>query len=281
MVINHNLAALNALHHYMSFQKQSCAIVERLSSGLRINRAADDPAGFAISERMKAQIRGLHQAQRNAQDAISLVQTMEGGVNEIVSILQRMRELSVKAANGALSDNDRQAIQEEIDQLREGINDIANHTQFNGIGLLNRDGSADHGGSATAKNKLYFQVGANEGNTFRVDLLDVRAKTLGVTGIDVSTRENAGKAISKIDDILDAAISQRSSLGAYQNSLERIGENAANAELNLTAAVSRICDVDIAAEMMQLAKINILIQTSLAILAKANQRAKDVLKLLP
>ncbi|OZI11195.1 flagellin [Bacillaceae bacterium SAS-127] len=274
MRINHNVMAM---HSYRMFNKALAAqgrAMERLSSGLRINRAADDPAGLAISERMRAQIRGLNQASRNAQDAISLIQTAEGGLNETHAILQRMRELSIQAANDTLSEGDRLAIQEEIDQLTEEITRIGGDTEFNTMKLL--DGS---------KNEFNIQVGANAGQTMTLGMSDMRSEAIGLTGSGTGYTTNGTLDMSSADSaFIDKAIervsSQRSRLGAYTRRLEHTINNLENTAENLTAAESRIRDADMAKEMMEYAKQSVLAQVAMAMMAQANQQPSLILQLL-
>lgn len=259
------------LRHYQSHANNLARAMERLASGQRINRAADDPAGLAISERMRAQIRGLQQAQRNAQDGISLLQVAEGALGESHAILQRMRELAVQAANGTLSDEDRQYIQAEIDQLIDELTRIGNTTQFNTMPLLD--------GSFTGKR---IQVGANAGQYIEVSLGDMRAAALGVgPGLSVLSAADADKAIGTIDEAIRSVSSQRSSIGALQNRLEHTINNLATTAINLQAAESRIRDIDMAAAIMEVVKYQILTQVSIAVMAQAQASAMMVLRLLP
>lgn len=286
MRINHNIAALNT-HRQLAFNNTNTQkSLEKLSSGLRINRAGDDAAGLAISEKMRGQIRGLDQAQRNAQDGISLIQTAEGALNETHSILQRMRELSVQAANDT-NDNavDRKAIQDEIDSLIDEVDRISTDTQFNGKELL--DGSA-----AT----LTFHVGANEGQSIQFDMTTISAdsttlaintlKTGGADALDPAAAADAteqAKAdanITTIQTAIDTVSTYRSSLGAVQNRLEHTINNLGTASENLQASESRIRDVDMAKEMMEFTKNNILTQAAQSMLAQANQQPQGVLQLL-
>ncbi|WP_097032677.1 flagellin [Clostridium tertium] len=399
MIINHNMNALNAHRNMTSNTVNSGKSMEKLSSGLRINRAGDDAAGLAISEKMRGQIRGLDQAQRNSQDGISMIQTAEGALNETHSILQRMRELSVQAGNDTNTGKDREEIQKEINQLTSEINRIGNTTEFNNQKLLNATsgtvtaakvavagvteaatvGTSDvvvdgvtltynvtGGGvtnfknadelaqlinsndklsakytasaagtkltltqkagfeSATAptitgagvvsttkagvaaadfKSSLSLQVGANENQTMTVDFSDMRSAALGLTGtgdgysdtanvtngtdnknvenaLDVTTAANAGKAVTKIQTAIDKVSAERSKLGAFQNRLEHTINNLGTSSENLTAAESRVRDVDMAKEMMNFSKNNILSQAAQAMLAQANQQPQGVLQLL-
>lgn len=270
MRINTNISALNA-HRQLSINTNMAAkAMEKLSSGLRINRAGDDAAGLAISEKMRGQIRGLTMASKNAQDAISLIQTAEGALNETHSILQRMRELAVQAASDTNVDEDRDAIQEEINALISEIDRIATTTEFNTKELL--DGSF----SAT------FHVGANEGQNITLDIDNMGSVSLGVdvSTIDVTTQVNADSAISTINAAIEKVSTERSKLGALQNRLEHTIKNLDTSAENLQAAESRIRDVDMAKEMMEFTKQNILTQAATAMLAQANVAPQTVLQLL-
>lgn len=301
MIINNNIAALNTHRQMGQVANAAQNSMERLSSGLRINRAADDAAGLSISEKMRNQIRGLDQAQRNAQDGISLIQTAEGGLNEIHSILQRVRELTVQAGNGTNTDDELANIQSEIDQLVEEIDEIAGRTDFNGRNLLS--GELDDEGAPTGDGDLEItlQVGANRGQQLTIDIEDMRSTALGtaegtrISDIDVKlfSEHGAGVAASGtdhpggfdsqlkiVDDAIKQVSEQRSNLGAVQNRLDHTINNLATSAENLTAAESRIRDVDMAAEMMEFTKNNILSQASQAMLAQANQQPQAVLQLL-
>ncbi len=398
MIINHNLNAMNAHRNMMSNVGRSGKSMEKLSSGLRINRAGDDAAGLAISEKMRGQIRGLDQAGRNAQDGISMIQTAEGALNETHAILQRMRELSVQAGNDTNTSTDRGEIQKEINQLSSEINRIGNTTEFNNRKILNAssgnvtpastvtgtkgeyevavgttsltidgktlaydaagDGSVSFKDEATlktliendadlkakytvtvgaskvtltqkvasetaatgdvtektkgvadkavpAKSSFAMQVGANENQKMSLAFNDMRSKSLGITAtagatgftaantvtdgtndtseeaaLDVSTSENAGKAVTKIQDAINSVSAERSKLGAYQNRLEHTINNLGTSSENLSAAESRIRDVDMAKEMMNFSKENILQQAAQAMLAQAKQAPQGVLQLL-
>ncbi|MEK3888044.1 flagellin N-terminal helical domain-containing protein [Bacillus sp. FSL K6-3431] len=279
MRINHNIQALNAYRNLSQTMQSTSKSLEKLSSGLRINRAADDAAGLAISEKMRSQIRGLGMAERNSLDAVSLIQTAEGALNETHTILQRMRELSVQAANGTMEDDDRKAVQAEIEQLTEEIDRIAETTQFNQKKLLN-GGTAVGGGLS-----LTFQVGANTGETLDVVLEKMDAESLGIEvggsgGINLATESGASAAIATYDAAIKAVSEQRSKLGAYQNRLEHTVTNLQTANENLTAAESRIRDLDMALEMTTFTRNNILNQAGQAMLAQANQLPQGVLQLL-
>lgn len=278
MIINHNIHALMAWRNSVINGALAGKALERLCSGKRINRAADDPAGLAISERMRAQIRGLQMASRNAQDGLSMLQVAEGGVNEVHSILQRMRELAVQAANGTNSPSEIKAIQDELNQLSKGINDISNNTEFNTIKLLNK--------TAKDNGSLHLQTGPNSGEFFGINLEDMSSSALGIndsssdTALDVSTPEKAGEAIKKIDDAINKASSFRSSLGASMNSLEHRISYLDNAEINLSEAESRITDADIAKEMMDYAKYSMLQQVAQAMLAQILKQQQSTIDLL-
>lgn len=243
--------------------------MERISTGYRINRAADDPAGLAISEKMRAQIRGLGQAARNIQDGISLLQTAEGALNETHSILQRMRELSVQSANDTLTDNDRNQLALEFEELKKEISRISTDTEFNTKTLL--DGS---------QTSIKIQAGANTGQHIELTIGNMGASAIGVDTLSISTRDAAENAIGELDKAINKVSSERSRMGAYTNRLEHAYNNAVNMEENLTAAESRIRDADIAKEMMALTKANILMQAGQYVLKIHMQQAQSILQLL-
>ncbi|ABS32443.1 flagellin [Clostridium botulinum] len=274
MIINHNLNAMNA-HRQMAINTgNNGKAIEKLSSGLRINRAGDDAAGLAISEKMRGQIRGLNQASRNSQDAISLIQTAEGALNETHSILQRMRELTVQAANDTNVTVDRENLQKEVAELQSEINRISSQTQFNTKSLINGAVSED------AK-AMTFQIGANSGQTIKLTIGSMDAKTLKVDKIKLDdTAANVTKQIATIDNAINSVSKERAKLGANQNRLEHTIANLDNSAENLQAAESRIRDVDMAKEMMNFTKTNILTQAAQAMLAQANQAPQGVLQLL-
>lgn len=282
MRINHNIAALNTYRQLSTNNTLSSKSLEKLSSGLRINRAGDDAAGLAISEKMRGQIRGLDQASRNAQDGISMLQTAEGALNETHAILQRMRELVVQAGNtGTNEDADLTAIQDEIGQLINEIDGIGDRTQFNGKTLLNGDYASGTAG-------LTFQIGANSNQDMVINIESMKAADLGstttISAISVSDFATDSTAfasnLSGIDEAIAEVSSERSKLGANQNRLEHTIKNLDNASENLTAAESRVRDVDMAKEMMEFTKQNILQQAAQAMLAQANQAPQGVLQLL-
>ena len=269
MIINHNLNAMNAHRQMTGNVSTAGKSMEKLSSGLRINRAGDDAAGLAISEKMRGQIRGLDQASRNSQDSISLIQTAEGALNETHSILQRMRELSVQAGNDTNVSADRTAIKTEIDQLNKEISRISSQTEFNTQKLLDNSFSGKQ-----------FQIGANKGQTITLSISGMSAGNLGVSTITVDTVANANNAVSSVDAAITKVSTERSKLGAYQNRLEHTINNLGTASENLSAAESRVRDVDMAKEMMNFSKNNILSQAAQAMLAQANQQPQGVLQLL-
>ncbi|WP_214711582.1 MULTISPECIES: flagellin Hag [unclassified Exiguobacterium] len=278
MIINHNLNSMNA-HRNMSFNTaQTGKAMEKLSSGLRINRAGDDAAGLAISEKMRGQIRGLDMAAKNAQDGISMIQTAEGALNETHSILQRMRELAVQSATDTNTNPDRVEIQKEVTQLAKEVTRISATTEFNSQKLL--DGSDADG--------KVFQIGANTGQSLTLTLGNMSAATLLVgtgsgeatVGIDVSTQTAANTAITTIGTAIETVSGERSKLGATQNRLEHTINNLNTSAENLQAAESRIRDVDMAKEMMNFTKNNILNQAAQAMMSQSNQQPQAVLQLL-
>jgi len=271
--IRNNISALFTHRQYTLWNNRLAQTVRRLSSGQRINSAADDPAGLAISEKMRAQIRGLAVASRNCEDAISLVQTAEGAMGESHAILQRMRELAVQAASDTNDDSvDRAALDAEYQQLLKELEDISGQTRFNGRSLLD--------GSAEGASGLNIQTGPNSGDTLRLSVADVTPDTLGVSGTGVGTRDDASGALGVLDDAIKAVAKGRADLGAYQNRLEHKINNLDTQAENLTAAESRIRDADMAQEMMEYAKASIMVQAATAMLAQANNEPKNVLTLL-
>lgn len=333
MIINHNIPALNTLRQLSSNNSQVQNSLEKLSSGMRINRAADDAAGLAISEKMRGQIRGLDQAKQNAQDGVSLIQTGEGALNETHSILQRMRELADQSANDTNTNADRTQLQKEVNQLAEEITRIGKDTEFNTQKLLdgNFKGTFQIGanedqnisiriGKMDADNLQVgdsYEISGDDGDTLTFNESDItatwqeetidgidgatedkvagyyndnelvlaadeklEADTEGVIGINISSQEDANKAITTINDAIEQVSTQRSELGAYQNRLEHTINSLGTSSENLTAAESRIRDVDMAQEMMSFTKNNILTQASQAMLAQANQLPQGVLQLL-
>jgi len=273
MRINTNIAALNSYNQLQNTNFQMKNSLEKLSSGRRINSAADDAAGLAITKKMTAQIKGLSQAQRNSQDAISLIQTAEGALKETHSMLQRVRELTVQAANDTNTAADRTQIQEEIDQLTAQITDIAKQTSFNEKKLLN-------GNLADTTAPLKFQVGANKGDEMELNIKNMTAASLGVDALDVTAQSTAAQALTTIDAAISNVSTQRANLGAKQNRLEHTINNLSTTEENLTAARSRVRDADMAKQMMEFTKSRILRQAGTAMMAQANQMPQGVLQLL-
>lgn len=269
MIIGHNINAMFACRQMSILQNKMSRSMERLSSGLRINRASDDPAGLAISEKMRAQIRGLQQASRNAQDGISLLQTAEGALNETHSMLQRMSELAVQAANGTSTDEDRFQTNIEFEQLKEEISRSANQTEFNTKPLLAKD-----------NNEIILQIGASANQTMSIKLEAMTGGALNLDDVNVSTQEKASIAIKKLQEAVQKVSSFRGTLGAYANRLEHVISINDNTAENLQSAESRIRDVDIAKEMMEYAKDSILYQVATAMLLQANQQGQSVLQLL-
>jgi flagellin len=263
--IQNNVEAFNAHRNLASVSAKVSESMERLSSGYRINRAADDAAGLAISEKMRAQIRGLTQAQRNSQDGVSLVQTAEGALQTVHSMLQRVRELAVQYKNGTLSAGNQSAIQSEVLQLASEIERIGSTTKFNGICLLNTGGTVS------------FQVGSNDGEQIGVATISLGgASGVGSTYYDLTS----ATAVSNIDAAIDNVSAERATLGAVQNRLQYSLDNVGIYQENLVSAESRIRDVDMAAETVNLTKNQILTQAGTAMLAQANQAGLGVLSLL-
>ena len=294
MIVQHNMTAANTNRQLGISTSNLAKSSEKLSSGYRINRAGDDAAGLSISEKMRGQIRGLDQASTNAQDGISLIQTAEGALNEVHSCIQRMRELTVQAANDTNVSADRYAIAKEVAALASEIDRIASQTEFNTMKLLD--------GTFTEKK---FQVGANTDQTIQVDIADISSGNLGIaadtiadaiysgaSGLNAATMTPGDKltdgsdsdTITALIDVVNGALefvsAQRSELGAYQNRLEHTIANADNTSENLQSAESRIRDVNMADEMVKYSKNNILQQASQSMLAQANQSTQGVLSLL-
>jgi flagellin len=268
-----NVASLNAQKNLMRTQKGLSTSMARLSSGLRINQAADDAAGLAISEKLRAHVRGLAQAQKNANDGISMLQTAEGALNETSDMLGRMRELAVESANGTLGTEERKALNAEFTQLRSEISRIANSTEFAGTKLL--DGSQSAGTT--------FQVGIRDTTNDRITLVlsSAKATALGITtGLSVSTVTHARAVLSVLDDAIDSVSARRGDIGAKQNRLYVTINNLAAMHENLSAANSRIRDTDVAAESANFTKSQILMQAGISVLAQANQLPQMALSLL-
>lgn len=268
MFINTNVGAMNAHRNLTSNNNAMNKTMEKLSSGYRINRAADDAAGLAISEKMRFQINGMSQAQRNAQDGVSLIQTAEGALTETHAMLQRLNTLANQSANGTYSDEDRAKLQLEVSQLLSEISNIGAGTKFNGISLLNSAGT------------ITFQTGVNNDDTISVDTTDMKATALGISAIDISTSAGASSAIALIETAIETVSEQRATFGAVQNRLEHTINNLGVNKENLSAAHSRIRDADMASEMTSFTKNQILVQAGTSMLAQANSVPQNVLKLL-
>jgi flagellin len=277
MRINSNLAAINT-HRLSGLNTVAAKTMERLSGGLRINRAGDDAAGLAASEKMRGQIRGLNMASRNASDSISMIQTAEGALGQTHEILQRMRELAVQASNGIYSDDDRRHLQAEMGQLQSEIDRIGNTTEFNTRPLL--DGSASQTATGDSTGSITAQIGANSGQTASVSIGDMRADALGIAGLNITTASGASTALEAIDSAIQSVSSQRSQLGAAQNRFEHTVKNLNTAAENQQAAESRIRDADMARVAMQQTTNGILRQTTFAMVAQANMAQQSVLRLL-
>jgi flagellin len=265
--IQNNVEAYNAQRNLVGNSDKLSKAMEKLSSGYRINRASDDAAGLAISEKLRGQIGGLSQASRNASDAISLVQTAEGALNEVHSMLQRVRELAVQYKNGTLGTNDRTAIQSEVNQLRDEIGRIGSDTEFNGIKLLDS-------GSTT----ISFQVGAGDTQQITVATVSVGAQV--VATVFALSSVSSQTDIQAIDDAINNISSARATFGSVQNRLDHTIANLASYQENLTASESRIRDADMASEMVNFTKLQILQQAGTSMLAQANQSPQSVLSLL-
>jgi flagellin len=263
--IQNNVEAFNAQRHLTGNSDKVGKAMEKLSSGYRINRAADDAAGLTISEKLRGQIGGLNQAGRNTNDAISLVQTAEGALNEVHSMLQRVRELAVQYKNGTLSTNDQTAIQSEVNQLKDEIERIGSDTEFNNIKLLN------------AASTVSFQVGAADGQTITVATISIGGQ---VSSAVFALASSTNSDIAEIDTAINNVSAARATFGAVQNRLEHTSANLASYQENLTASESRIRDADMATEMVKFSKLQILQQAGTSMLAQANQAPQGVLSLL-
>lgn len=274
MVVQHNLQAANTNRQLGITTSAQAKSTEKLSSGYKINRAADDAAGLSISEKMRSQIRGLNKASSNAQDGVSLVQTAEGALNETHSILQRMNELATQAANGTNTSVDRSAIRAELDQLTSEINRIQSTTQFNTMNLLD-------GTFSGAKNRMKLQVGALSGQSIDFSIANMCASRIGLKrDSSVSTFTKAGSYMKSVQDAIEVVSKQRSAMGAIQNRLEHTIANLDTTSENTQSAESRIRDTDMASEMVTYSKNNILAQAGQSMLAQANQSTQGVLSLL-
>lgn len=283
MIINHNMSAMYANRQLGVSGAEIKGNLEKLSSGMRINKGGDDASGLAVSEKMRAQIRGLNQAERNIQNGISFIQTSEGYLQETQDILHRVRELSVQAANGIYTAEDRMQIQVEISQLVDEVNRVAEHAQFNGLNILTGAFARESATGAI----MQLQVGANMDQNKQIFIQTMTAQALGIISeqmpngmISLSTPESANMSIGIVDNALKVVNKQRADLGAYQNRFEEASKGVAIAAENIQAAESRIRDVDMASEMVDYVKNMILQQAGTAMLAQANTKAQSVLQLL-
>jgi len=271
MRINNNITAMNAYRNSTQVNERVSRTMEKLSSGQRINRAGDDAAGLAISEKMRGQIKGLTMATKNAQDGISMIQTAEGALNETHAIIQRMRELAVQSANDTNTTSDREKLQLEVSQLVKELDRIAETTEFNTQVLMNGD---------LAKDGVVFHIGANKDQNVTLQFMDMRSEALGVIDVNMITQEDANNAIKTIDSALEGVSSERAKYGAMQNRLEHTINNLRVSSENLQAAESRIRDADMASEMVKLSKDRIISEAGTAMLAQANVTPQSILQLI-
>jgi flagellin len=286
MIINHNMSALYANRQVKFNELDLNKDIEKLSTGQRINRGGDDASGLAVSEKMRSQIRGLQQAGRNIENAVSFIQTTEGYLAESQDIMHRIRELAVQSANGIYTQEDRMQIQVEVSQLVDEVNRIASHAQFNGMNMLTgRFANPGNGGAPVAQ--MFFQVGANMDQRKQVFIGTMTAQGLGLQGmsgskntISISTPDKANQVIGVVDNALRQVSQQRADLGAYQNRFEMAAKGVAVAAENMQAAESLIRDTDMASQMVNYTKNQILMQSSTAMLAQANLKPRSVLQLL-
>jgi flagellin len=289
MIINHNLSAMFAQRENKFNGIAVERDIEKLSSGQRINRAGDDASGLAVSEKMRSQVRGLNQAERNAADGISLIQTAEGYLQETQNVLQRIRELAVQSSNGIYTSEDRMQIQVEVSQLVAEINRVASHAQFNGMNLLTGRFAKETGTNVVTAS-MWFHIGANMDQRTRIFIGTMTAQGLGIQSpsglphsasfISLSTPDKSNTVIGTLDKALKIVSKQRADLGAYQNRLEMARTGLSSGAENLQASESRIRDVDMAKQMVEYQKNQILTQSSQAMLAQANQQGQSVLQLL-
>jgi flagellin len=279
MIINHNLSAIFAHRQGKMNAVNVDKNIEKLSSGMRINRGGDDPAGLAVSEKMRAQVRGLRQATRNTEDAISFIQATEGYLQETQDVLHRVRELAIQSSNGIYTAEDRMQIQVEVSSLVEEIDRIAETAQFNKMNMLTgRFASQSAGAQPTAS--MVFHIGANADQRTQVFIGTMSVQGLKVANMTMSTPEGANTAIDQIDNALTAVSKQRADLGAYQSRFGHTVNGLMTSAENLQAAESRIRDADMAEEMVDYVKNQILQQTGTAMLAQANMKSTSVLSLL-
>jgi flagellin len=286
MVINHNMSAMfaNRVLKFKTWDVRNDG--EKLASGMRINRAGDDASGLAVSEKLRSQIRGLNQAERNIENAISFIQTSEGYLQETQDIMHRIRELAVQSSNGVYSDEDRMQIQVEVSQLVDEVNRIASHAEFNGMKILLGDFARETAG-ASAPKAMWFHVGANVDQRERAYIGTMTAQALGLMGaqgtdeaISISNPDLANQAIAAVDGALKIVSKQRADLGAYQNRFTLAAQGVSVAAENMQAAESVIRDTDMAHQMVSYVKNSILVQAGTAVLAQANLSTRSVLQLL-
>ena len=285
MIINHNMSALNANRQLKVNTGNIANSMSKLASGMRINKAGDDASGLAVSEKMRSQIRGLNQASDNAANGISFIQATEGNLQETTDILQRVRELSIQSSNGVYTAEDRMQIQVEVSQLVDEIDRIASHAQFNGMNMLTGR-FASETGENTVTSSMWFHIGANMDQRERVYIQTMTAESLGLKQVgsgeimSISTAEQANRNIGVLDSALKQVNKQRADLGAYQNRLEMAVKGIDISAENIQAAESTIRDTDMASQMVEFTKDQILSQASTAMLAQANQRSQSVMQLL-
>jgi flagellin len=284
MIINHNMSAINANRQLNLTNVMTQRNMEKLSSGMRINRGADDASGLAVSEKLRSQIRGLNQAERNIQDGVSFIQTTEGYLQETTDILHRVRELAIQASNGIYSAEDRMQIQVEVSQLVDELNRVASHAQFNGMNVLTGRFATE---GAEGQMAMQLHVGANVDQREKIFIGTMTAQALGLQNeqgsggiVSISTAEEANRTLGLVDSALTRVNKQRADLGAYQNRFEMAAKGVAVASENMQAAESRIRDVNMATEMVDFSKNQILTQAGSAMLAQANVRTQSVLQLL-
>ena len=285
MVINHNMSAMFAQRSQGLTDLSNQKNMEKLSSGMRINRAGDDASGLAVSEKMRAQIRGLNQASTNAENGISFIQTTEGYLQETSDIVQRIRELAVQSSNGIYSDEDRMQIQVEVSSLIDEVDRIASAAQFNGMNMLTGRFARPTGENAVT-GSMWFHIGANMDQRTQVYIGTMSATALGLknlgdeTKLSLAAPDDANRAIGTLDEALKKINKQRADLGAYQNRLEKTVVGLDIGAENLQASESRIRDTDMASEMVDFTKNQVLSQAGTAMLAQANQQSQNVLSLL-
>jgi flagellin len=279
MIINHNLSAVFA-HRQLKFNYNAVdKNVEKLSSGMRINRGGDDPAGLAVSEKMRSQIRGLRQAARNIEDATSFIQTTEGYLQESQDVIHRIRELAIQSSNGIYTPEDRMQIQVEVSSLLNEVDRVATTAQFNGMNMLT-GAFADPAAGGTPTGSMWFHLGPNAHQRVVAYVGTMTTEGLGINEVSISTPEAANSSIARLDNALNKISKQRADLGAYQSRMEQAVAGVMTAYENTMASESRIRDTDMAEEMVDYVKNQILVQTSVAMLAQANMKSAGVLDLL-